>query len=47
MLVLDSNTISYYFGGDPQVAPRLQAIRPALPGVPAIVDYELRYELLR
>ena len=47
MLVLDSNTISYYFRGDPQVVPRLQAIRPALLGVPAIVEYELRYGLLR
>lgn len=47
MLVLDSNTISYYFRGDPQVVPRLQALRPADVGVPAIVEYELRYRLLR
>lgn len=47
MLVLDSNTISYYFRGDPQVVPRLQAMRPADLGVPAIVEYELRYGLLR
>jgi tRNA(fMet)-specific endonuclease VapC len=47
MLVLDSNTISYYFRGDPQVVPRLQALRPAELGVPAIVEYELRYGLLR
>lgn len=47
MLVLDSNTISYYFRGDPQVVPRLQALRPADVGVPAIVEYELRYGLLR
>lgn len=47
MLVLDSNTISYYFRGDPQVVPRLQAVRPADLGVPAIVEYELRYGLLR
>jgi tRNA(fMet)-specific endonuclease VapC len=47
MLILDSNTISYYFRGDPQVVPRLQAIRPADLGVPAIVEYELRYGLLR
>ena len=47
MLILDSNTISYYFRGDPQVAPRLQALRPAELGVPAIVEYELRYGLLR
>lgn len=47
MLILDSNTISYYFRGDPQVVPRLQAQRPADVGVPAIVEYELRYGLLR
>lgn len=47
MLILDSNTISYYFRGDPSVVPRLQAVRPADLGVPAIVEYELRYGLLR
>ena len=47
MLILDSNTISYYFRGDLQVVPRLQALRPAEVGVPAIVEYELRYGLLR
>ena len=47
MLILDSNTISYYFRGDPQVVPRLQALRPVDVGVPAIVEYELRYGLLR
>ena len=47
MWVLDSNTISYYFRGDPLVVPRMQALRPADVGVPAIVEYELRYGLLR
>ncbi len=47
MLVLDTNTISYYFRGDAQVVPRLQALRPTELGVPAIVEYELRYGLLR
>jgi len=47
MLVLDSNTISYYFRGDPEVVPRLQAVRPADLAVPAIVEYELRYGLMR
>lgn len=47
MLVLDSNTISYYFRGDPTVVSRLQALRPADLGVPAIVEYELRYGLMR
>jgi tRNA(fMet)-specific endonuclease VapC len=47
MLVLDSNTISYYFRGDPKVVQRLQALRPADLGVPAVVEYELRYGLQR
>lgn len=47
MLILDSNTIGYYFRGDPQVVPNLQALSPADIGVPAIVEYELRYGLLR
>jgi tRNA(fMet)-specific endonuclease VapC len=47
MLILDSNTLSYYFRGDPQVVPRLQALSPAELGVPAIVEYELLYGLLR
>ena len=47
MLILDSNTISYYFRGDPHIVPRLQAVRPADLGVPAVVEYDLRYGLLR
>jgi tRNA(fMet)-specific endonuclease VapC len=47
MLLLDSNTISYYFRGDPKVVPRLQALSPADIGVPAIVECELRYGLMR
>lgn len=47
MLLLDSNTISYYFRGDPQVVPRLQALSPADIGVPSVVEYELRYGLMR
>ena len=47
MLVLDSNTISDYFRGDPAVMPQLQALRPAELGVPAIVEYELRDGLQR
>ncbi|MDD4943985.1 PIN domain-containing protein [Rhodoferax sp.] len=47
MLILDSNIISYYFRGDLQVVPRLQALRPIDLGVPAIVEYELRYGLQR
>jgi len=47
MLILDSNTISYYFRGDANVVPRLQALAPEDLGVPAIVVYELRYGLRR
>lgn len=47
MWVLDTNTISYFFRGDPQVVPRLKALRPADLGIPAVVAYELRYGLLR
>ena len=47
LIALDTNTISYYFRGDAQVVPRLQALRPADVAVPAIVEYELRYGLLR
>jgi tRNA(fMet)-specific endonuclease VapC len=47
MLILDSNIISYYLRGDPQVVPRVQALAPTEVGVPAIVEYELRYGLLR
>lgn len=47
MLMLDTNTISYYFRGNVQVVSRMQATRPADLGVPAIVEYELRYGLQR
>lgn len=47
MLLLDSNTISYFFRGDPVVVPRLKALRPDEVAVPAVVEYELRYGLLR
>lgn len=47
MLLLDSNTISYYFRGDAHVVSQMQALRPADLGVPAIVEYELRYGLMR
>ncbi len=47
MFILDSNIISYYLRGEPQIVPRLQALAPADIGVPAIVEYELRYGLLR
>lgn len=47
MLVLDTNTVSYYLRGDPQVVPRLQALEPGEAGLPAIVEYGLRYGFAR
>jgi len=47
MPVLDTHTIRCYFQGDPSVVHRLQAVRPADLGVPAIVEYELRDGLMR
>lgn len=47
MHVLDTNTISYFMRGDPQVVPRLRDLPPDEIGVPAIVVYELRYGLAR
>ena len=47
MFALDTNTISYYFRGDPQVVPRIHALPPARLTVPSVVVYELRYGLMR
>lgn len=47
MFALDTNTISYYFRGDPLVVTRMHALPPALLSVPSVVVYELRYGLLR
>jgi tRNA(fMet)-specific endonuclease VapC len=47
MLALDTNTVSYYFRGDPAVVPRLQALPPSQIALPSVVLYELRYGLAR
>lgn len=47
MLVLDTNTISYFFRGVRSVVDHFQAQRPQDLGVPSVVEYELRYGLLR
>jgi tRNA(fMet)-specific endonuclease VapC len=47
VFALDTNTVSYYFRGDPQVVPRMHALPPARLLVPSVVVYELRYGLLR
>lgn len=47
MFALDTNTISYYFRGEPQVVHRLQALALKQVAVPSVVVYELRYGLMR
>ncbi|HEX7387187.1 MAG TPA: type II toxin-antitoxin system VapC family toxin [Castellaniella sp.] len=47
MHVLDSNTISYYFRGERPVVEQMQKLAPSVLAVPAVVEYELRYGLLR
>lgn len=47
MVVLDTNTVSYYFRGDVRVVERLSSLAPAEVSVSAIAEYELRYGLLR
>lgn len=47
MFALDSNTVSYFFRGNPQVTHRLQELPPSAVNIPAIVVYELRYGLMR
>lgn len=47
MLILDTNTVSYYLRGDTNVVPRLQALKPNEAAIPAIVEYELRYGFAR
>ncbi|TAG81451.1 MAG: type II toxin-antitoxin system VapC family toxin [Burkholderiales bacterium] len=43
MLILDTNTVSYYLRGDTAVVNKLRAIAPSDVSIPAIVEYELRY----
>ncbi|MFP5404974.1 MAG: PIN domain-containing protein [Gammaproteobacteria bacterium] len=47
MLMLDTNTISYYFRGAPSVVTRMLATPPDRIAVSAVVVYELRTGLLR
>ena len=47
MFALDTNTISYYMRGDPQVVSHLHALSPSQIAVPTVVVYELRYGLAR
>lgn len=47
MLALDTNTVSYYFRGDPAVVPRIQTLPPSQLALPSVVLYELRYGLMR
>ena len=47
MLILDTNTISYYFRNEACVVQQLQATPLQYLAVPAIVVYELQYGILR
>ncbi len=47
VFALDTDTVSNYFRGDPQVVPRLQSLAPSQIGIPAIVSYELRDAVMR
>ncbi len=45
--LLDTDSLSYYFRGEGQVAARLRAQTPADIGIPAPVLYESRHGMLR
>jgi tRNA(fMet)-specific endonuclease VapC len=44
---LDTDSLSYFFRGEGQVAQRLRALTPADVGIPAPVLYESRHGMLR
>jgi tRNA(fMet)-specific endonuclease VapC len=45
--LLDTDSLSYFFRGEGQVAQRLQSLTPADIGIPAPVLYESRHGMLR
>jgi tRNA(fMet)-specific endonuclease VapC len=45
--LLDTNSLSYFFRGEGQVARHFQAVTPADIGIPAPVLYESRHGMLR
>jgi tRNA(fMet)-specific endonuclease VapC len=45
--LLDTNSLSYFFRGEGQVARHFQALTPAQIGIPAPVLYEARHGMLR
>jgi tRNA(fMet)-specific endonuclease VapC len=47
MLVLDTNTLIYFFRGDGRVAERLLATSPADIALPAVVVYELETDIAK
>ena len=47
MLARDTDTVDYYFKGDPAVVPRLQALPRSQIALPSVVLHELRYGLAR
>ena len=47
MFVLDTNTLSYFFRGEGQIAARLAAVSPSEVGIPAIVLFEIEAGIAR
>ena len=45
--LLDTDSLSYFFRGEGQVAARLKTLKPADIGIPAPVLYESRHGMLR
>jgi hypothetical protein len=41
MLARDTDTVDYYFRGDPAMVPRLQALPPSQIALPSVVLHEL------
>jgi tRNA(fMet)-specific endonuclease VapC len=45
--LLDTNTVSYLFRGEGQVAARMARVPPAQIAIPAVVVFEIRYGLVK
>jgi tRNA(fMet)-specific endonuclease VapC len=45
--LLDTNTVSYFFRGEGQVAAHMSRVPPAQIAIPAVVVFEIRYGLLK
>lgn len=47
MFALDTNSISYYFRGEPAAVNGMQALPPSQLSIPSVVIYELKFGLMR